>query len=119
MSALFDQPYAEGVAAYKDGDWTKTVSFMEDALKQYSSYSDTLETCVLKCGRKERSKPVDYPEDPDILWYHALIDLAACYKNCFDESGVDIADGVNYGLYNEFITGDPYNYLQMAHHKVR
>jgi leucine proline-enriched proteoglycan (leprecan) len=117
MSALFDQPYAEGVAAYKDGDWTKTVSFMEDALKQYSSYSDTLETCVLKCGRKERSKPVDYPEDPDILWYHALIDLAACYKNCFDESGVDIADGVNYGLYNEFITGDPYNYLQMAHHK--
>ena len=117
-AVYYDEPYAQGVASYNGEDWGNTISSMQSALRDYSIYSSALDKCVQSCRAKDLSKPVDYPQDTQLHLYHAVIDLATCFKVCFSDNGVDVEGGINYGLYKEFVTGDPYNYLQMAYHKV-
>ena len=115
----FDSTYAEGVVSYKDDQWKETVSAMQKAASEYSQYTLALEDCVKSCTSKEPSRPLDYPPEPQLYWFHSLIERASCLRACLVKEGFEGEGGISEELYSNLQAGEPYNYLQMSLWNVR
>lgn len=115
----FDRPYAEGVAHYRDEQWKETVGAMQKAADDYSLYTLALEDCANACASKEPSRPVDYPPEPQLHWFHSLIERASCLQSCMAKEGLAGEGGTSEEVYSHLQRGEPYNYLQMSLWNVR
>ena len=110
----FDRPYAEGISHYRNEQWEETISVMQKAASEYSLYTLALEECVHACTSKEPSRPVDYPPEPQLHWFHSLIERASCLRDCMAKEGVAGEGGTSNEVYSHLQKGEPYNYLQMS-----
>ena len=115
----FDRSYAEGIAHYRDEQWEETVSEMQKAASEYSLYTLALEECVKACASQEPSRPVDYPPEPQLHWFHSLIERASCLRSCMAKEGMAGDGGTSNEVYSHLQRGEPYNYLQMSLWNVR
>lgn len=110
----FDRTYGQGIIHYRDEQWKETVSTMQKAASEYSEYTLALEVCVDACTSKEPSLPVDYPPEPQLHWFHSLIERASCLQSCMAKEGWAEDGGTSEEVCSELKRGEPYNYLQMS-----
>lgn len=115
----FDTTYGQGIIHYRDEQWEETVSTMQKAASEYSEYTLALEVCVDACTSKEPSLPVDYPPEPQLHWFHSLIERASCLQSCMAKEGWAGDGGTSEEVCSELKRGEPYNYLQMSLWNVR
>ena len=114
----FDEPYANGVAAYRESRWLDSVDSMQNSNGLFTKYKETLEMCSKECSDKRRQVPsASYGPDPEVNWFHVLIDKSWCFKKCFKVNGITLG-GVNDVIYSDFMKGEVYNYLQICYYKV-
>lgn len=115
----FDRTYGQGIIHYREEQWEETVSTMQKAASEYSEYTLALEVCVDACTTKEPSLPVDYPPEPQLHWFHSLIERASCLQSCMAKEGWAGDGGTSEEVCSELKRGEPYNYLQMSLWNVR
>lgn len=115
----FDSSYADGVAQYRDEQWKETVGAMQKAASEYSLYTLALEDCATACASKEPTRPLDYPPEPQLYWFHSLIERASCLQGCLVKEGFAGDGGTSEEVYSKLQEGEPYNYLQMSLWNVR
>lgn len=112
----YDQLYSSGVEALQTGDYPSVVLYMEKALESFAQVCQTRVRCGLTCGQEHELAAAA----TDLQLFDAILKRAACLNNCTEtELGPASMHKVSVDVQQDFNRRIPYNYLQLAYHKVR
>ncbi len=115
----FDESYSQGVKAYIEYDWTKTVQHMKSSVSDYKQKLNAREICFKRCQDLEADYLPDYVDDDQMHFFHSLNQHAVCRENCMElNSNQPLLHGVNKKLEESMKIGEVHNYIQMSLFKV-
>ena len=111
--------YANGVKAYHEENWSRTVAEMQGALADYKSVSAARENCYTECNDvAAHPPPFDYANDSVSYLYHELTQQAVCRKKCKDKAVGNREESTNIQVEEVLKSGNVHNYIQLSLYNV-
>ncbi|XP_034035772.1 prolyl 3-hydroxylase 2 [Thalassophryne amazonica] len=111
-----DLLYDSAVQAFYNGDYESVVRHMEGALSSYAQVRRAKVRCRLMCSDQH----VFEETFSDLGFFDVVLRRAACTNKCIEEKvGTQSLHKVSEDVVQDFNRRIPYNYLQMAYHKLK
>lgn len=112
----YDLLYSSGVEALHRGDYAGVVRYMEKALENFAQLRQTKIQCGLKCSDQHKLDATA----TELQLFDAILRRADCLNDCIERKlGPPAMHKVTADVVQDFNRRIPYNYLQLAYHKVK
>ncbi|XP_071116185.1 prolyl 3-hydroxylase 2-like isoform X2 [Haliotis cracherodii] len=106
--------YSTGVDAYNDQTWFLCASSLEDAIKDYTFYKDTVIDCRIQCKKSTTIREVT-PEMVEFSVFERIIENSDCIRRCKRHKfGDRIYPDPRDRIFSTFQKRKPYEYLQFC-----
>lgn len=110
--------YSTGVDAYNDQTWFLCASSLEDAIKDYTFYKDTVIDCRIQCKKSTTIREVT-PEMVEFSVFERIIENSDCIRRCKRHKfGDRIYPDPRDRIFSTFQKRKPYEYLQFCWFQV-
>ena len=114
----YDVWFQSGMTAYTNEEWSHTIWYFENAIKEFRYYRSSLAYCRMKC---QNITKVTVEDDGlnEQRYFQALFKKALCIRKCKYEKLGSRPERINQEVTDKFLSQTPYSYLQFAYYKVR
>ncbi|XP_046553099.1 prolyl 3-hydroxylase 1-like isoform X2 [Haliotis rubra] len=110
----FASLYSTGVEAYNDQTWFLCASSLENAIKDYRFYKDTVIDCRIQCKKSTTIREVT-PEMVEFSVFERMIENSDCIRRCKrDKFGEKVYPDPRDRIFTTFQGRKPYEYLQFC-----